>query len=85
MTNIPMTYEEYKQTAEEMFIKYCKDLGLGNDEKYQKFFEEVEDVIKGCYDSDCHDYTSGKHRNAFTWHGLMGHVVDSLIFLYGGD
>lgn len=84
MKNVPMTYEEYKKTAEEMFIEYCKDHGWGNDEKYQEFFKEVEDVIEGCYDSDCHDYLSGKFKNAFTWHGFMGHVVGGLIDLYGG-
>jgi len=80
-----MTYEEYKNTAKEMFIKYCKDTAWGkkiSDEKFNAFFEEVEDVFEGDYTTACINYRSGRWKNIFSWHGFMGHIVGNLIDLY---
>lgn len=78
----PMTYEEFRSTVRELFIKELKD---ADDERaLTEYLDDNEDVIENEYAQECYSYDkSPKERDVlFTNDGIFGRAVNVLIMLY---
>ena len=76
---IPVTYEEFRTTVRELFMKEClQDISKKEREEY---LNENEKYIKREYEGKCYSYRNGS-TNTFSWGSLRGTTLWNLENLY---